>query len=429
MSAHPEAAGTAPHPAAYLALFIPFGVTSGFLSIALAYQLTQAGMSAGAVAGLIALSYVPHTWKVLWAPLVDTTFTRKRWYLASNGLSCAGIWGSGVLATGGSSAAALTAMVFVASLASTLVAMAIDGLMSAGVPDAQRGRASGWAQAGNLGGMGLGGGLALWLMQSAGWGSGTAGALLAVLCLSCGAALWAVNEPPRPAQVGTRPGVVAHARALLQDVLALVRSRPGTLALMLCFLPIGCGAAGNMWSVVADSWHASADTVAWANGAVSGLVSALGCLVGGWLCDRMDRRTAFCVFGLVLVACALAMAAAPRTSLQFVLWLQVYAFGLGLSYAAYSAVVLEAIGRSSGATKFSLLGSLANMPIAYVTVLDGWAYERWGATGMLLADATSGVAGVLVFLLAVVLTRKPQVMPAQAGIRDATGHGLPPARE
>ncbi|MBP6338303.1 MAG: MFS transporter [Vitreoscilla sp.] len=429
MSPHPEATGTATHPAAYLALFIPFGVTPGFLSIALAYQLNQAGMSAGAVAGLIALSYLPHTWKVLWAPLVDTSFTRKRWYLASNGLSSAGIWGSGVLASGGHSTAALTAMVFVASLASTLVAMAIDGLMSTSVPDAQRGRASGWAQAGNLGGVGLGGGLALWLMQSAGWGSGTAGALLAVLCLLCGTALWAVHEPPRPAHTGARPSVVAHARALAQDVLALVRSRPGTLALVICFLPIGSGAAGNMWSVVADRWHASADTVAWANGAVSGLVSALGCLAGGWLCDRMDRRTAYCIFGLVLVSCALAMAAAPRTSLQFVLWLQVYAFGLGLSYAAYSAVVLEAIGRSSGATKFSLLASLANMPIAYVTVLDGWAYERWGATGMLLADAASGLAGVLVFLLVVMLTRKRHAIPAQAGIHDRPNAGFPPARE
>ena len=34
---------------------------------------------------------------------------------------------------------------------------------------------------------------------------------------------------------------------------------------------------------------------------------------------------------------------------------------------------------------------------AYVTVLDGWAYERWGATGMLLADAATGAAGVLAF--------------------------------
>ncbi len=394
------------HPAVYLALFIPFGVTPGFLSIALAYQLNQAGMGASAVAGLIALSYVPHTWKVLWAPLVDTTFTRKRWYLASNALSSLGIWGSGLLASGGYSATALTVMVFVASLASTFVAMAIEGLMSTSVPDTQRGRASGWAQAGNLGGVGLGGGLGLWLMQSGGWGSGTAGAALALLCLLCGAALWAVHEPPRSVDASTPPGLAEHARTVLRDVLSLLRSRPGALALALCFLPIGCGGAGNMWSVVADSWHASADTVAWANGAVSGLVSALGCLVGGWLCDRMDRRTAYCVFGGVLVACALAMAAAPRTSGQFVLWLQVYAFGLGLAYAAYSAVVLEAIGRSSGATQFSLLGSLANMPIAYITVLDGWAYERWGATGMLLADAASGLAGVLVFALLALATRR-----------------------
>ena len=53
--------------------------------------------------------------------------------------------------------------------------LSLAGLASAAqAADAQRGRASGWAQAGNLGGVGLGGGLALWLMQSAGWGSGTA---------------------------------------------------------------------------------------------------------------------------------------------------------------------------------------------------------------------------------------------------------------
>ena len=421
MNPSPEARAPSPHPAVYMLLMTPFGVTSGFLAVALAYQLNQAGMGAGAIAGLIALSYLPHTWKVLWAPLVDTLSTRKRWYLASNLVSSAGIVASGAAAVGQPSAAWLSLIVLLASTAATFVGMAIDGLMTTTVQDEERGRVSGWSQAGNLGGAGLGGGLGLWLMQGAGWSSAAAGGLLGALCLLCGLALYGVHEgsPPRAAAPGSSgPNLRAHARAMGRDLWALVRSRAGALALVICFLPIGSGGAGNLWSVVADTWHASASTVAWANGAVSGLVAALGCLLGGWLCDRMDRRTAYCAFGLVQVGCALAMAAAPRTSDQFVLWLMAYGLTQGLSYAAYAAVVLEAIGRTNGATKFSLLAALANMPLAYVTLIDGWAQERWGATGMLLADAATGAAGVLVFGL-LVASMRGQTRHSRAGtVRD-----------
>ena len=40
-------------------------------------------MSVSDVAALIALYLFPQTWKLLWAPVVDTTLTAKRWYLVS----------------------------------------------------------------------------------------------------------------------------------------------------------------------------------------------------------------------------------------------------------------------------------------------------------------------------------------------------------
>src|SRR5215468_3796783 len=83
--AHASASpGAMPHPIVFLALIVPFGLTSGFLTVTLGYQLTQRGVSASDVAGVIALSYLPHTWRFLWAPLVDTTLTRKRWYTVSS---------------------------------------------------------------------------------------------------------------------------------------------------------------------------------------------------------------------------------------------------------------------------------------------------------------------------------------------------------
>src|SRR5258708_5460194 len=87
---------------------------------------------------------------------------------------------------------------------------------------------------------------------------------------------------------------------------------PSSSACLSCCLPIGTGAASGLWSAVADEWRASADTVALATGVASGLVSAGGCFLGGWLCDRMDRKTAYGLFGVLLAVCAAAMALAPR---------------------------------------------------------------------------------------------------------------------
>jgi hypothetical protein len=86
----------------------------------------------------------------------------------------------------------------------------------------------------------------------------------------------------------------------------------------------------------------------------------------------------------------------------------IYAFITGLTFAGFSAFVLEAMGLGAAATKFSLFASLSNMPIAYMTSIDGWAYERWGAAGMLFTEAIIGAVGFVLFLgvLAVLLARK-----------------------
>lgn len=82
----------------------------------------------------------------------------------------------------------------------------------------------------------------------------------------------------------------------------VTRSRPGVLAFLIFFLPIGSGSAQNLWSAVADDWHAAVETVELVNGVLSGLIAAAGCLIGGHICDRMDRRTAYLVFGIARFA-------------------------------------------------------------------------------------------------------------------------------
>jgi MFS transporter, PAT family, beta-lactamase induction signal transducer AmpG len=414
----------AAHPFLFLVLFIPFGAVPGFLTVALAYELKKKGIDTGDIAIVVGLSYVCLLLKWLWAPLVDTLFTRKIWYIGSTLLCGLGFWLAGRAAMGQHPSLVLvSAWLTLSNFTATLLAMAVESLMAATIPDGKRGSAGGWSQAGNLGGQGLGGGLALWLVESRGFTEAQSGAALGLVCALCCLALRWVDDT-RPllkvqghVEAAGHLGVVANLKAIGSDLWELLRSRIGILALMICLLPIGSGAAQNLWSPIAGEWHASADVVAFVTGAMSGIISAFGCLAGGWLCDRMDRKMAYCLFGFLLAVVAVGMAVCPRTAGQYTFWTSAYAFVVGLCYAAYCAVVLEAIGRTAAATKFSFLSAVSNTPIMVMTFIDGAANTRWGTNGMLWTDAWCGVIGIVVFALVAGATRRK---PAAAPLASAS---------
>ena len=417
-SPSPGALLKAAHPFLFLVLFIPFGAVPGFLTVALAYELKKKGIDTGDIAIVVGLSYICLLLKWLWAPLVDTLFTRKIWYVGSTLLCGLGFWLAGHAAMGSHpSLVLISAWLTVSNFTATLLAMAVESLMAATVPDDRRGSAGGWSQAGNLGGQGLGGGLALWLIENCGFTEAQSGAALGLLCALCCLALrWIDDTKPLlkvegHVEAAGHLGVAANLKAIGGDLWDLLRSRVGILAMMICLLPIGSGAAQNLWSPIADEWHASADVVAFVTGAMSGVISAFGCLAGGWLCDRLDRRSAYCLFGFLLAVAAVGMALCPRTSNQYIFWTSAYAFVVGLCYAAYCAVVLEAIGQTAAATKFSFLSAVSNSPIMLMTFVDGAANTRWGTNGMLWTDALCGVAGIAVFALVAGGTRRRPAAP------------------
>lgn len=400
------------HPFLFMILILPFGVMSGYLTVSVAYLLAQAGIPVERIAALIALSYIPHTWKFAWAPIADITLSRRGWYLIGAGVSALGIFATGAIPAKLELLPLLSMIVLVSNFAVTFVGMAVESLMAYGTPEHEKGRAGGWFQAGNLGGSGLGGGLGLWIAQhsSAPW---MAGAVLGAACLLCSVALFFIPEPP-PSRTagGLRHNLVEVAR----DLWSVARSRRGYLALVLCFLPIGSGAASGLWSAVANEWRASADVVAIVTGVLGGVVMAVGCLAGGFICDRMDRKKAYVGYGMLQALCAAGMALAPRTPTTYVVFTLVYALITGLTYAGFSAFVLEAMGRGAAATKYSAFASLSNTPIWYMTLIDGAAHKRFGTQGMLLTEAAFGVLGLVLFLgvTAVVQRRGLETAPGAA---------------
>jgi MFS family permease len=400
-----------PHPMMFMFLIIPFGVVSGYVTVVLAYLFSRAGIPVDRVAALVAVSIIPHTWKFAWAPLIDSLLTRKTWYVIASVCSAAGIWATGIMPIKAASLPTLTVIIFVTNFAVTFLGMATDSLMAYGTPLELKGRAGGWFQAGNLGGQGIGGGAGLWLAQRLPT-AGASAAILAVACLMCCFALFFV---PEPASTIRQPRLARTLIEVLKDLWGVARSRLGFLALFLCFLPIGSGAASNLWSAVASDWRASADTVALVTGVLGGIISAIGCLLGGWICDRMDRKQAYVVYGGLQAACAVGMAVAPRTRMAYIVFTSLYALITGLTYAGFTAFVLEAMGTGAAATKYNVFASLSNFPIYYMTLVDGWAHTRWGAAGMLNTEAGICLLGMVAFLglRAMVDRIKPRALAAQ----------------
>ena len=109
------------------------------------------------------------------------------------------------------------------------------------------------------------------------------------------------------------------------------------------------------------------------------------------------------------------MALAPFTRVNYIAFSLVYTFVVGMSYAAFTGFVLDAIGKTAAATKYNAFASLSNFPIMYMGLILAWAQGEWGEKGMLFTEAGVGVVALLVLgaVTAIVLGgRKPGTAPA-----------------
>ena len=429
------------HPVLFLLMFVPMGISNGYVVVTLAYLLAAGGVGVDAIAVLGVWSLLPQLLKVLAGPLVDATLTTKAWYLIGTVATGVFISATGIIPTTSGNLTLITVFVLLISMASAISALAADSIMAHATNPEEKGRAGGWSQAGNLGGSAIGGGLGLWLAQNLtpagnraagqwltahtgiGWftqaglwlghhveAAVVGSVAVGLLCIVTSLVLSFVKEPPadhRGASFGQSLANVG------KDLWTLVQSRRGLLALVAMCLPISTAAMTQLWSAVAQDWHASANWVALINGMLGGVITMFGCIVGGWVCDRMNRMVAFNLFSLITCLCALAAAFSPRTEVMYILYVGLYMLIAGFCYAAFGAVVLEAIGKGAAATKYNLLAGIANGPIMYLSWLDGeahvWHAPSWlpqnGTTLMLLAEAVLPVIGTLVLIAFWLLTK------------------------
>jgi PAT family beta-lactamase induction signal transducer AmpG len=388
------------HPIVFLVLYLPFGALGGFLATVLGYKLKQAGLSTAEIGVLVTVALWPNVLKVIWAPIVDTTLSAKSWYVIGVVVLAGGLGCIGMLPLGRSSLVYLAAAVLALSFVSTIVAMAADILMAHLTAPERKGQAGGWSQAGNVGGSSLGAALGLWLATHV--SVPFAAIVVAATMVVCATPLLFLPSESRHHRSPSFAGSLTQVR---RDVWAIARSRAGLLALFVLVLPLGTGVAANFFAPIAGEWKASADIVALVAG-VAGAAVGLAAVFGGYVCDWMDRKTAYVAFGVIQALVAVGMALAPRTPEMFAIFGIAYAAATGLAFAGYAALTLETIGAGAAATKFNLLASVSNVPLLYVAAIEGPVQTRFSSAAMLLTEAGLALAAALLFAVVVLATRR-----------------------
>ena len=270
-------------PWLFLFLELPFGAAIGFLMIAVPYRLSAAGVSLADIATVSAVGFMPHALKIFWVPLIDMIGRRKAWYLAMVGVTAALLAAASLVPDPARNIGILTVLVTALQAAAATTSAALNALIAMTTHPDDKGKAGGFYMAGNVGGTGVLGALALWLSTAvAPWAGGL---VLALLVIATGAGAAAIHER-RVVDAAARAGGVLRAlgrriAAMGRDLWETASSLQGFTALVISIAPVGCGALTNLFAGMALEFGADQHVVELVNGLGGGLAGALGSLVGG----------------------------------------------------------------------------------------------------------------------------------------------------
>jgi hypothetical protein len=268
-------------------------------------------------------------------------------------------------------------------------------------PADARGRLGGWYQVGNAGVAAMANSGLMWLVPRLP-PNGLAMTACAVFLFPV-MAIFAVSEQ---GHVRSSVGFTARVRGMSGELWQFIKFRRTWAGLLFLLSPVGN--SGTVFPALNKDFHASVTEVSLVTG-IAAVISAVGSLIGGSVADRMGRPKAYVTCGLLIALCGGWMALAQPSPQSFALGACSYALVIGFSYAVSTAMVLEVIGgrQRLAATGYSVLSSVSNIPVAYMTWLCGSAYQRRGPRGPMALDAlANATAAVLLGLFLVWSTRR-----------------------
>jgi PAT family beta-lactamase induction signal transducer AmpG len=385
----------------------------GVVSLALASNLIRAGVSVKHVAMMVAATSLAFTFEFVWAPLVDSSLTRKTWYALGATAMCACLLAMFVIRWEAAAVPALTALAFASCAGAAIAAVAVKGIMAYDVNTEQMGAATGAYTAGGTFGKAVAGAGTLLLLTHLPNKTLAAGISIATAVVAASVIVLAAPRSAPPLR-----DLVAKMASSLLELWHFLKTRNGLLIALFCVLPFGTGTEAGLMGAISHEWSVSQNQLALFSTLGAG-TNIVGAILAGWLATRIGPWTTYIGLGLAMITVMIVFAFAPRTTVVFLGAELLYRALATGCYAALLGVVMTTIGKGAASTKAAAMWSLTNLAFFYPTLIEGIVHDRDGTTAMLLTDALLGATGFAVLMVAMRVLR-PRGTPALATVESST---------
>jgi PAT family beta-lactamase induction signal transducer AmpG len=375
-------------------------ISLGLINGGLSYLLRGQGVDPGRSASIIALLSLPHAIYLFWGPITDFWLRRRTWLLLAAFAAAAAFIAAFVQPRLGSSQA--VGLMFLGACLGVLVPAACGGMMGSLQSEVNRRRASSFYQTGSL----VIGAVALFALVSLAAHLSILSLGLVLAALIAAPSLLALATPQQAIirEAGAAATLARIGREFKQTFLRW-EAIPYTL---LVTAPFCSGALIGLLPGLAADYGVTGTQVAWINGLGGALLTAAGASAAALIPIRIRASIAFPVSGLINAAATAILALGPQRPTVYFAGTVIFLFTIGAGYALFTGVSLEFLGGSgkTGSARYAIINSLGNLPVVYMSFLDGGAYAHWGPRAMPAADAILAAIGASLLLAHFAVSRR-----------------------
>lgn len=367
------------------------GFSNGIMVFVMPQLMAAVHVPEPRIATITAIGSSPGFWFVLFGPILDVRFSR-RWYAtllaALSGIAAA----SAVLSV--HNLAMLQIAMVVCNLSALLSSSALGGWLSNITPNENKNTLSKWMNIALISGTGV-------IVAASGEFvhrlSLIAAAFLMGSIVFLPTAIFLFMPAPGP----DRRLASESFKQFNREVFSLLRHREVVIVLLLFLSPCSTFVLPSLLGGLGADFHASSRAVSLTGGAGAFIPGLVGCFLFAVIARRVRLRTFYFVNGVLGCLFTLSLVILPHSAFTFALAVLGEFLFQAIAFSIQIGIVLEAIGPNNpfAATTFAFLTAATNIPVTYLTLIDGHAYSMAGITGTLFADASIGITACIVMAI------------------------------
>lgn len=403
-------------------LYLSEGIPFGFSAIALTTHLRMSGVGLTEIGILVGSLYIPWGFKWAWAPLIDLIkfrrFGTSRTWIAGAQIMMILTLGILVFLDLGDNLPLLIGLIAIHNVFAATQDVAIDALAIRVLPARERGIANGFMFGSSYLGQTIGGSGALFISGWLGFAAAFPFVLLALFFVLVFVTLRIEEEEPDPVRPPATP-VWTQVRIEIKNFFlelyqGFFKSGKGPVwGVGFALLPggalvLGLGLGSTLQVDIGMTEHQIAVFTFWGT-----VISAAGCILGGWISDRIGHRKALGLWYALTVFPTLYLAlqftgstgTAGITITIFIIASLSYSFTSGLVQGTRTAVFMGLTNPKVGGTQFTGYMALNNLVYSYSSFWQGRFADTHGYAGTMFLDSAIVIIPLLILPLLVPSTR------------------------